>query len=440
MRSREGNRTMPVNLKTRKQPKSSPHNTTPVSGIGRLTRWYLISLGLLAALTLTGQIVVQTALHPQTGDAARLIEVSRQPQLGQKLIIDALAVQSAETPEQRAARADELRLTAEEWEQSQQSLAQGQSARWSETRPFQSAMQVAAKDLLAAMPPDGSRQKPDLSPEITPLLQNEKLYLQAMTGVTAAYEVDTRAHIQSLQRLEGGLFAVMLLALTALAALVSQPGRVRQAIEAQRVMEASMADQNAALAEADRQVSEMQNVMANLSTVDALTGMKNHRAFQEQLGVELERALRHGRPLSLLLMDIDRFKSYNDTYGHPSGYTFLMVMSGLLKENARSTDIPVRFGGEEFAVILTETDMMGSVVLGERLRQSIAGADGLQRPVTASIGIATLTPGMQGVAELIAQADRALCAAKGEGRNRVSHAHRLPATEDNERPLYAHAA
>jgi diguanylate cyclase (GGDEF)-like protein len=168
--------------------------------------------------------------------------------------------------------------------------------------------------------------------------------------------------------------------------------------------------------------------------------MKNHRAFQEQLGVELERALRHGRPLSLLLMDIDRFKSYNDTYGHPSGDKVLKVMSGLLKENARSTDIPVRFGGEEFAVILTETDMMGSVVLGERLRQSIAGADGLQRPVTASIGIATLTPGMQGVAELIAQADRALCAAKGEGRNRVSHAHRLPATEDNERPLYAHAA
>ena len=431
---------MPVTLKTRKQTKSSSHDTAPVSGIGRLTRWYLTGLGLLALLSLTGQVVVQTALHTQVGDAALLRQIDKQPQLGQKLALDALAVQSAETPAQRAARADELRLTSEEWEQSQQSLARGQSARWAEAMPIQQAMQSAAKDLLAALPPDGSSRKPDLSPEITSLLQNEKPYLQAMVGVTVAYGADTRGHVQSLQRLEGGLFAVMLLALIALAALVSQPGRVRQAIDAQREMEASMADQNAALAEADRQVSEMQNVMANLSTVDALTGLKNHRAFQEQLGVELERALRHGRPLSLLLMDIDRFKSYNDTYGHPNGDKVLKMMSGLLKENARSTDIPVRFGGEEFAVILTETDMMGSVVLGERLRQSIAGADGLQRPVTASIGIATLTPGMHGVTELIAQADRALCAAKGEGRNRVSHAHRLPATEDDERPLYAHAA
>ena len=150
--------------------------------------------------------------------------------------------------------------------------------------------------------------------------------------------------------------------------------------------------------------------------------------------------MRHGRPLSLLLLDVDRFKSYNDNYGHTQGDRVLQLISRLIKANARTSDMPARFGGEEFAVILTETDMMGSVVLGERLRQSIAGADGLHRPVTASIGIATLTPGMFGVAEIIAQADRALCAAKGEGRNRVSHAHRLPATADDEQAQYAHAA
>ena len=431
---------MPITLNHRKQPKTSTLKPVPFSGIGRLTRWYLTGLSLLAALSLTGQVVVQSALHQQTGEAGLLSQVGHQTVLGQKLVLNALAVQSTETPEQRTARANELRLTSEDWERSQQSLARGQSGRWAEAEQLQSAMLGAAKDLQAALPPEGSDKKPNLSPEITPLLQNEKPYLQAMETVSAAYEAEGRAHIQSLQHLEGGLLAVTLLALTALGALVYQPGKVRQALDAQREMEARMTDQDAALAEADRQVAEMQSIMAHLSTVDALTGLKNHRAFQEQLNIELERALRHGRPLSLLLMDIDRFKSYNDTYGHPSGDKVLKTLSGLLKENARSTDIPVRFGGEEFAVILTETDMMGSVVLGERLRQSIAGADGMERPVTASIGIATLTPGMHGVTELIAQADRALCAAKGEGRNRVSHAHRLPATEDDERTVYAHAA
>ena len=177
-------------------------------------------------------------------------------------------------------------------------------------------------------------------------------------------------------------------------------------------------------------------MMENLCTVDALTGLKNHRAFQEQLDSELGRALRHGHPLSLLLLDVDRFKSYNDTYGHPHGDEALKMVGQALAENARTSDIPARYGGEEFAMILTDTDTMGAVILGERLRQAVASCGSLQRPLTASIGIATLTPGMSGVAELIAQADRALCHAKGEGRNRVSHVSRLPApVEENWRFL-----
>ena len=430
---------MPIILK-KKSSRSQRPAPVPVSGIGRLIRWHLLGLSLLAGLTITGQVAVQSALTKPSEGAQIAAGVEGQRTLGQKLALTALAVQAAETPQVRAARAEELRRTADEWETAERRLASGHAARWAAAETPHQAMLAAARSLLASLPPDGSRQKPDLYRDITPLLQNEKPYLETMDAVVAAYEQDAKAQFQSLRQIEAGLLAVTLLALLAQGALVFGPGQVRRTIDAQREMEGHQADQEAALAEADRQIAEMQNLLANLSTMDALTGLRNHRAFQEQLEAELGRSLRHDRPLSLLLIDVDRFKSYNEAYGHPNGDRALKRIAGVLKENARTSDIPARFGGEEFAVILTETDMMGSVVLGERLRQAIAGGDGLHRPLTASIGIATLTPGMCGTAELIAQADRALCSAKGDGRNRVSHAHQLPATEDNDSRLYAHAA
>ena len=218
------------------------------------------------------------------------------------------------------------------------------------------------------------------------------------------------------------------------------PGRLRQTLDTLRVAEARQADQDAALAEADQQMAEMRHLMDNLSTLDALTGMRNHRAFYEQLEIEMGRALRHSSPLSLLLLDVDQFKSYNDRYGHPSGDTALKQIADVIREHTRATDILARFGGKQFAVILTETDMMGSVVLGERLRQAVSGMGTLHRPLTVSIGLTTLALGMGGVAGMIAQADRALCAAKGEGRNRVSHADRLPTVADEQKPSFAYAA
>ena len=268
---------MPVTLPPRKQFKSSAKHNPAASGIGRLTRWYLTGLGLLAVVSVTGQAAVQYTLHQRLGDARVLSQVGRQPALSQKLALEAVAVQSAPTPSLRAVRAEELRLTAEEWNRSQENLAQGQSARWAEALPLQKAMQKSANDLLAALPADSSRQTPNLSPEIEALLQNEKSYLQAMEGVTAAYEAETKTNIQSLQHLEGGLLAVTLLALLAQGALLFQPGRIRQTIQAQKEMEARLNDQDSALTEADKQVADMQNTLANLSSIDALTGLKNHR-------------------------------------------------------------------------------------------------------------------------------------------------------------------
>ncbi len=258
------------------------------------------------------------------------------------------------------------------------------------------------------------------------LLRFYFLSLSAIALISFVGQIAVQAALSRQTAWEG--LALSLLAPLAAGLLLFRPagGRIPRTLAALHEAEARASEQNAALGEADRQLDEMRAVLENLATVDTLTGLPNHRAFHEHLDRELGRALRHGHSLSLLLLDLDRFKAFNDAYGHVHGDEALKLAGRVLAENARTSDIPARFGGEEFAVILTETDTMGAVIFGERLRQSIASADCLQRPITVSIGIATLTPSMSGVAELIAQADRALCHAKGEGRNRVSHVSRLP--------------
>lgn len=154
------------------------------------------------------------------------------------------------------------------------------------------------------------------------------------------------------------------------------------------------------------------------ATTDPLTGLANHRTFHERLRTEAARSLRSGTPLALVLLDIDRFKLVNDIYGHQSGDEVLRTVAGLLAEDARGTDLAARLGGEEFALLLADTDEDGALAVAERLRRLIAAArvPGPGR-VTASFGIAALPP--DGDAdELVRAADRALYAAKGAGRDR----------------------
>ncbi len=421
------------------------HAKTVQPGARRLVRWHLNALGLLAGLSLTGQIAVQCALHTPQTDAPAVALAARQEALGQHLVVGALAIQASETPQQRTGWEGDLRDTAQLWKQSAAALPllnPSAAAKISAAAPHQQAMLDAASGLLAALPPDDSPQKTDVSRYLTPLFQHQKAYDTTMDGVVTEYSLAAAAHLAFLREMQAGLCAVMLLALTALGLLASQPksGTVPQTVAELTEMENKRSEMDAALSEADRQIAQMRQTLENLSMVDALTGLKNHRAFQEQLDRELGRALRHNQPLSLLLLDVDKFKSYNDSFSHVEGDRALQLISEAIKETARASDIPARYGGKEFAIILTETDMMGAVVLGERLRQSVASADGLQRPLTASIGIATLTPNVFSVAAFIAQADRALCHAKGDGRNRVSHAHRIPAPLEDEAPVYAKAA
>ena len=161
--------------------------------------------------------------------------------------------------------------------------------------------------------------------------------------------------------------------------------------------------------------------LETLATTDGLTGLKNRRTFDQRLEEEFLRARRYGAPVSLLLMDVDKFKQYNDSFGHPAGDEVLKGVSKILGEGVRATDIAARYGGEEFAIILTSTEASGAMILAERLREKIEGGQWPHREVTASIGVCTFRPEMRAKAEMTAGADAALYASKEAGRNRVTH-------------------
>ncbi|MCX7727198.1 MAG: diguanylate cyclase, partial [Chitinispirillaceae bacterium] len=130
--------------------------------------------------------------------------------------------------------------------------------------------------------------------------------------------------------------------------------------------------------------------MERLATTDGLTGLNNHRHFQEILAFEIERAKRYKHPLSLLIMDIDHFKSFNDTYGHPIGDLVLKEIAKCIRKSKRVNDIAARYGGEEFVVIVPETPIEKAIITGERIRTTIENhiifVDNLQLRVTVSIG------------------------------------------------------
>ncbi|GAA3930602.1 GGDEF domain-containing protein [Luteimonas lutimaris] len=160
-----------------------------------------------------------------------------------------------------------------------------------------------------------------------------------------------------------------------------------------------------------------------LATRDALTDLCNRRHFTEQVDREIARALRHGRPLSMCIVDVDLFKPINDRYGHISGDEVLRAIAAQVQRHARHGDLAARIGGEEFAVLLPECDATAAHAFAERLRADVAAtlfAPGDEsQHITVSIGIAGLAPGRNTRSRLMAAADAALYRAKADGRNRV---------------------
>lgn len=153
----------------------------------------------------------------------------------------------------------------------------------------------------------------------------------------------------------------------------------------------------------------------DLSLRDPLTGLGNRRLMQLELERNLPNVKRYRRHLALMMIDIDYFKRFNDTYGHPEGDRLLVAVAGILQRETRENDLAVRFGGEEFLVIAPETDLAGAATVAERLRRAIQADTG----TTVSIGVTATCLHCHDRAALIKAADQALYEAKAAGRNRV---------------------
>lgn len=171
------------------------------------------------------------------------------------------------------------------------------------------------------------------------------------------------------------------------------------------------------------------DLLEQISMLDGLTGIPNRRYFDEQFTKESGRAVREKRPFSVIMMDIDHFKSYNDNYGHGAGDECLQRVARALAESlTRPADMIARYGGEEFVAILPDTDGAGAMEVAERLRGAVEALgvkheySSAAEVVTLSLGVAHLVPpaDAQGVAGLLKRADEALYQAKESGRNRVA--------------------
>jgi diguanylate cyclase (GGDEF)-like protein len=164
----------------------------------------------------------------------------------------------------------------------------------------------------------------------------------------------------------------------------------------------------------------------SLSRSDPLTGLANRRQLDQDIDLEVERAARYHRPMTFLMIDIDHFKSVNDTFGHGAGDAVLCDVADVLREHMRAGDTAYRFGGEEFAVLARDTDARGGYAVAERLRAAIEArydrAAVAVPAVTISVGLAAISTETESSTELIAAADRALYRAKRAGRNRVERA------------------
>lgn len=174
-----------------------------------------------------------------------------------------------------------------------------------------------------------------------------------------------------------------------------------------------------------KEIGEMREEAVRLSYTDDLTDIYNHRFFIEQLTLEVERQKRYATPLSLLMIDIDYFKNYNDTNGHLAGDQVLKAIAILIQRGVRQSDIIARYGGEEFSAILINTGREKALEIAERVRRNVSDTrfpnESTQpnKDLTVSVGVATFSSSISTLTDLIREADHALYRAKKGGRNRI---------------------
>jgi len=254
-----------------------------------------------------------------------------------------------------------------------------------------------------------------------------KILLTGQAGLDAVIEAINRAHLNQYIAKPWDETALLL-------SVENLLRQYRLAHENQQLI-ASLSAKNQALLEMNRELeakiherthelAEANTRLAQLAVTDGLTGLYNHRHFHERLTLEVERSQRSGLPLSLLMLDVDHFKLFNDTHGHPAGDEVLRQLARVLTDTRRANDVVARYGGEEFSVILVDTAKFTGAKVAERVRERISAhdfSDAAQKAskISVSIGVATFPEDGTDAEGLVRAADTALYAAKRAGRNRV---------------------
>lgn len=203
---------------------------------------------------------------------------------------------------------------------------------------------------------------------------------------------------------------------------------VEKIIEASQRMAENTSQLETRLEDSHKQISDLQENLDAVraeSMTDSLTGLANRKQFDKTLADAIAESNESGEPVSLLMMDIDHFKKFNDTFGHQAGDGVLRLVAAAMKASVKGRDLVARYGGEEFSAILPQTAIQDAVTVAEQVRQAVMGKELIKKSsgeslgnVTLSIGAATLLPDEDGE-KLIARADEHLYAAKRNGRNQV---------------------
>jgi diguanylate cyclase (GGDEF)-like protein len=259
------------------------------------------------------------------------------------------------------------------------------------------------------------------------LPETSKILLTGQAGLDAVIEAINRAHLHqyigkpwdetALLLSVEGLLRQYRLAHENARLVASLSAKNQALLEMNRELEAKVHERTHELAEANAR-------LAQLAVTDGLTGLYNHRHFHERIALEVERSQRSGLPLSLLMMDVDNFKQFNDSYGHPAGDEVLRQLARVLGDARRANDVVARYGGEEFAVILVDTAKFTAAKVAERIRDRVYAHDfsdaAPKAPrLSVSIGVATFPDDGPDAEALVRVSDAALYSAKRAGRNRV---------------------
>ncbi len=384
----------------------------------------MLALSLVAALIVAGQVLVQFSLKLQEQDARTINIAGRQRMLSQRIHAHVLAAERETNIDRLRARIITLKNDIALWQRSHDGLRFGDrglglrgknspeiQGLFASLKPHFIAIKTVADEVVARG--EVADATPiELGPQNLTMLRREGRFLDTMDQIVQVYENEAAARVAKLQRIELLLMAIALLVLALEALFIFRP--------AVRRIRSTMSE-----------LSRVSKIFQQLSLRDGLTAIPNRRCFDVIYKRELRRAIRSSEPLALVMIDVNNFKEYNDNFGHQYGDNCLTKIAQTLRNNARRPgDLVARYGGDEFVVLLPNTDMRGAHNVANAMRRAVEtlkiqhNSPNAQGILTISTGVAStkLTPSNKMSSDLLRAADAALYRAKSARAVRIADA------------------